>query len=111
MALAGLLDPYTSSLVAEARLLAPVRAPIRSRGGLVLLPRDDFSTVPALDRVVVPAGDATAARQQAVAAWEGLHPDRPVQEIHRDVGHGQSAYEATLQDLGRRRNGMVAAGM
>jgi hypothetical protein len=108
MALAALLDPYTASFAAKPRLFAPQRAPIMSRDGLVLLPRYDFSTVPALDRVVVAGGDATAARQQAIAAWEQLRPDRPVQDIHRAVGQGESAYEATLRDLARSHNGMIA---
>jgi putative intracellular protease/amidase len=108
MALAALLDPYTASFAARPRLFAPQRAPIVSRDGLVLLPRYDYSTVPALDRVVVLGGDATTARQQAIAAWERMHPDRPVQDIHRAVGQGQSGYEATLQDLARSHNGMIA---
>jgi AraC family transcriptional regulator, transcriptional activator FtrA len=108
MALAALLDPYTASFAAQPRLFAAQRTPIVSRDGLVLLPRYDFSTVPALDRVVVPGGDATAARQQAIAAWEWLHPNRPVQDIHRAVGQGESAYEATLRDLARSHNGMIA---
>ena len=108
MALAALLDPYTASFAAKPRLFAPQRAPIVSRDGLVLLPRYDFSTVPVLDRVVMPGGDATAARQQAIAAWERLRPERPVQDIHRTVGQGKSAYEATLQDLARSHNGMIA---
>jgi AraC family transcriptional activator FtrA len=110
-ALAGLLDPYTSSLAATAEVFAPQRAPIVSRDGLALLPRYDFRTVPALDRVVVPAGDATAARQEAGAAWERVRPDRPAEDIHRNVGHGESGYDATLQDLARYHNGMVAAAM
>jgi putative intracellular protease/amidase len=106
-ALAALLDPYTASLAAKPQLFALSRAPIVSRDGLVFLPRYDFSTVPTLDRVVVPGGDPTTARQQAIAAWNQLRPDRLVQEIHRDVGPGESAYEASLQDLGRHHNGMI----
>jgi transcriptional regulator GlxA family with amidase domain len=109
--LAALLDPYYSSYAARTYVIAPQRAPIVSRGGLVLLPRYDFATAPTLDRVVVTAGDPTAAREQAIAAWQQLQPDRPVQDIHREVGHGVSAYEATLRDLGRTHNGMAAAGV
>jgi transcriptional regulator GlxA family with amidase domain len=108
MALAALLDPYTSSMTAKNYVFAPTRAVVRSRDGLTLSPRYEFRTVPALDRVVVPGGDLTASRQQAIAAWEQLRPDRPVEDVHREVGHGVSAYEATLQDLGRNHNSMVA---
>jgi transcriptional regulator GlxA family with amidase domain len=108
-ALGGLLDAYTASLAARASVFAPERAPILSRDGLVFLPRYAFGTVPALDRVVLPGGDPTASRQQAITGWERLHPDRPVQDIHRNIGPGESAYDATLQDLAQRHNGMVAA--
>jgi transcriptional regulator GlxA family with amidase domain len=108
-ALAASLDAPTASLAATAKLFAPERAPIVSRDGLVLLPRYDYGRVPALDRVVVPGGDATSARQQAIATWNQLHPDRPVDEIHRDVGPGGSAFDLTIRDLARRHNGMVAA--
>jgi hypothetical protein len=108
-ALAGLLDPYTASFAARPYVFAAQRAPVVSRGGLVFLPRYSFATVPALDRVVVPGGDPTAARQQAIAGWQQLRPDRPAQEVHRDVGPGGSYYEVTLRDLGRAHNGMVAA--
>jgi transcriptional regulator GlxA family with amidase domain len=108
-ALAASLDAYTASLAANAKLFAPERAPIRSRDGLVLLPRYDFSSIPAVDRVIVPGGEPTAARQQAIATWNQLHPDRSVEEIHRDVGPGGSAFDLTVRDLARRHNGMVAA--
>jgi transcriptional regulator GlxA family with amidase domain len=105
--LAARIDPCTAALAAKARVFAPRRAPIVSRDGLVLLPRYDFATVPALDRVVVPSSDPAAARQQAIATWDQLRPDRPVQDVHPDVGPGGSAYEATLRDLARYHNGMI----
>jgi hypothetical protein len=107
MDLAALLDPYAASLTAKPQIFAQQRVPIVSRDGLVLLPRYDFSTVPALDRVVVPGGDPSPARQRAITAWEQLRPDHLVEEVYRDVGHGVSAYEATLRDLARSHNGMV----
>ncbi len=110
-ALAGLLDPYGSSLAATADVIAPTRAPIRSRDGLIFIPRQDFHTVSAVDRVVLPAGDVTDSRQQTIAAWQRLRPDRPVEYIHRNVGRGESAYDATLQDLAQSRNALVAVGV
>jgi transcriptional regulator GlxA family with amidase domain len=107
--LAALLDTYTGSLAARADVFAPERTPVVSRNGLVLIPRYDFSNVPALDRIVAPAGEPTPRRQQAIAAWEQLRPDRPVQEIHQGVGPAMSAFELTSRDLGRHHNGMVAA--
>jgi transcriptional regulator GlxA family with amidase domain len=77
-ALAAVLDTYTVSMTAKTLVFAPERAPIVARDGLVLVPRYDFASMPALGRVVVPAGNPTAARQQAIAAWNQLRADRPV---------------------------------
>jgi hypothetical protein len=49
------------------------------------------------------------SQHQALAAWNTLHPDRQAEAIHRNVGQGETAYEATLQDLARRYSGTVAA--
>ncbi|HEV2173605.1 MAG TPA: hypothetical protein VGR71_08560, partial [Nitrospira sp.] len=62
-----------------------------------------------LDRVVVPGGEMNSSQQQAIAAWNRLHPDRQAEAIQRNVGQGETAYEATFQDLARRYNGTVAA--
>ncbi len=109
MALSGLLDPYTSAMVAKSYVFAPEQKPVTSRNGLVFVPRFDFSTVPSLDRVVLPGGDATASAQQAVNTWSTSHPALPVQEIHREVGVGGSAYDLTLLDMARKQNAIVAA--
>jgi transcriptional regulator GlxA family with amidase domain len=109
MDLAGLLDPYTSSLVAKASVFATKRAPITARDGLILLPRYDLQTVPALDRVVLPGGEPNSSQQQAVTAWNSLHPGRQAEAIQRTVGQGETAYDATIQDMARRYNGTVAS--
>jgi hypothetical protein len=48
------------------------------------------------------------ARQQAIAAWSALQRGQPVDDIYQQVGHGQTAYDATLVDLARTHNGMLA---
>src|SRR5438045_8499064 len=50
-----------------------------------------------------------SAQQQAVAAWNRRHPDRQAEAIHRNVGQGETAYDATLQDLAHHYNGRVAS--
>jgi hypothetical protein len=109
MDLAGLLDPYTSSLEAKASVFATKPGPVTSRDGLILIPRYDLQSVPSLDRVVLPGGEMTNSQHQALVAWNTRHPDRQAEAIQRNVGHGVTAYEATLQDLARRYNGTVAS--
>jgi AraC family transcriptional activator FtrA len=111
MDLAGLLDPYTSSLMAKISVFATRPGLITSRDGLILLPRYDAQTVPALDRVVLPGGDTNSSQQQAIATWNSLHPDRQAEAIHRNVGQGETAYEATIKDMAQHYNGPLAAGI
>jgi AraC family transcriptional regulator, transcriptional activator FtrA len=111
LAVAGLLDLYSSSYVARPSVFAADTSAVRSRNGITFIPRDDFRSVGNLDRVVLPGGDATGAMQQAVTAWNQLRPERPVQEIHRSVGAGESAYDATLRDMARTQSAVAARGI
>jgi putative intracellular protease/amidase len=108
LGLAGLLDPYGTSLSAGTVVMAPERTVVRSRDGFLFVPRDDFGTVPTLDRVLVPAGADGVAKQQTLAAWSAIRPGRPAEDISRNVGSGETAYDAGLQDLARTRNAGVA---
>jgi AraC family transcriptional regulator, transcriptional activator FtrA len=111
MAMAGLLDLYSSSFVARPRVFAADVSGVQSRNGLTFIPRDDFRSIGSLDRVVLPGGDATNAMRQSVMAWNQLRPERPVQEIHIGVGAGESAYDATLRDLARAQSALAATGI
>jgi transcriptional regulator GlxA family with amidase domain len=108
VALAGVIDPYSSSLVARTHVIAPERRAIQSRNGLTFVPRTDAQTAAQLDRIVLPGGDATEAMRQTVARWAQQRPEVPVEQIHRHVGTGESAYDATLKDMARTRSRMLA---
>jgi transcriptional regulator GlxA family with amidase domain len=108
LALGAVLDLHGTSLVAKTHVVAPERVPVRSRNGLTLVPRNDASSAPALDRVVLPGGDATDAQRQAVARWTQLRPERAVEHIHRNVGAGETAFDATLRDLAHTHGRMIA---
>jgi hypothetical protein len=71
---------------------------------LGILPRYEFSTVPALDRVLPTAGENNAAKQQVLAAWSAIQPRQPVEDIYQNVGSGETAYDASLRDLARTRS-------
>jgi hypothetical protein len=73
---------------------------VHSRNGFLCLPRYEFSTVPALDRVLPAAGENNAAKQQVLAAWSAIQPRQPVEDIYQNVGSGETAYDASLRDLG-----------
>ena len=103
---AGLIDPYTLS--ARTFVMAPERRIIQSRDGFLFLPRYDFSTVPSLDRVVVPAGENDAAKQQVMAAWSAHLPGQPAEDIYHNVGFGETAYDASVRDLAQTHDGILA---
>jgi transcriptional regulator GlxA family with amidase domain len=106
--LAGLIDPQSASLNIRTFAIAPDRNMVQSRNGFQFVPRYDFHTVPALDRVLVPAGPDTDARRQIVAAWSAEKAHRPVEDIFQNVPTGETAYEATFEDLARTQGGNFA---
>jgi AraC family transcriptional regulator, transcriptional activator FtrA len=106
LGLSGLVDPYMAT--ARPFVMAPERRIVPSRDGFLFLPRYDISTVTALDRVLVPAGENAAAKQQVIAAWSAVHPTQPAEDLYRNVGLGESAYAVTVRDLARTRNGILA---
>jgi hypothetical protein len=106
--LTGLIDPTSLSLSIRSFVMAPERTIVRSANGFQLVPRYDFRTVPALDRVLVPAGPESEAKRQVVAAWSDNPAHRPVEDIFQNAGNGQTAYDAMYQDLARTQNGSLA---
>src|SRR5438105_8295316 len=90
--------------------MAPERRIVQSRDGFPFLPRYSFATAPALDRVVVAAGENDAAKQQ-VAAWSASRPRQLAEDLYRNVGSGQSAYDVSFADLARTHNAFIARTM
>jgi putative intracellular protease/amidase len=106
--LAGLLDLEVGSTSARAFAMAPERSIVRGSTGFLFVPRFTYSTVPALDRVLVPAGTDNAARQRALAAWSAGQGRPPAEDIYQSVGRGENAYDVTLQDVARTRHAALA---
>jgi len=106
--LAGVLDPNFESLNSRPYVMGPERSVVPSRNGFQFVPRYDFSTVPSLDRVLVPAGADSDARRQVVAAWSADKTHRPAEDIFQNVGKGETAYEATFEDLDRAQGAAFA---
>ena len=108
LGLTGLIDPTSLSLSIRSVVMAPERTVVRSANGFQLVPRYNFRTVPALDRVLVPAGPESDAKRQVVAAWSGDESHRPVDDIFQNVGNGKTAYDATYENLARTQNRSLA---
>ncbi len=106
--LAGLLDPNFGSLNSRPFVMAPERTVVHSANGFQFVPRYDFGTVRQLDRVLVPAGPDSNAKQQVVAAWSADKAHRPVEDIFQNVGSGETAFEATFEDLARTQGSSFA---
>jgi AraC family transcriptional activator FtrA len=102
---ASAIDTYPRSLAASVRTLAPERSIIRSRHGLDLVPRNDFTTAPALDRVLVPGDGPAPEAETAVQAWAARHTGLAVERIHAAGGF---PYDATLRDVARGQSNGVA---
>jgi AraC family transcriptional activator FtrA len=111
LGLSGIVDPILGSVSARTYGMAPEHRIIRTRGGLDLLPRYSFDSVPTLDRVVLAPGANDLAKHEAEAAWSAIQPARPVVDLYRSVGHGESAYDVSFRDLAQTRNRLLAQHM
>jgi transcriptional regulator GlxA family with amidase domain len=107
--LAAAIDPYAGALLARSYAVAAERTFIRTRNDLVLLPRYDAATAPALDRVIVPAGSAYALRRAAIETWSSRRPSTDVVDLLQGSDGSQSAYEATFAQIARENGAAVAA--
>jgi putative intracellular protease/amidase len=107
LGVSGIIDPIEGSF-ARTFFAAPQRGIVQSRDGFLFVPRYDFGSLPSVDRAVVAAGDNDGAKQQVLAAWSAARPGQPVADIYRNVGSGETAYDASLQDLTRTRGGILA---
>jgi putative intracellular protease/amidase len=108
LGMSGIVDPYVGSFNARTFVMAPERKIVQSRDGFLFLPRYDFSTVPGVDRVLLPAGDNQNAKQHVVAAWSAVRPRQAAEDLYQNVGSGETAYDASLRDLARTRNASLA---
>ena len=88
--------------------MAPERTVVRSANGFQFVPRYDFGTVAQLDRVLEPAGTDSNAKRQVVAAWSADKAHPPVEDIFQNAGNGETAYEATFEDLARTQGSSFA---
>jgi AraC family transcriptional activator FtrA len=107
LGVSGIVDPLELSF-ARTFVAAPERTIVQSRNGFLFVPRYDFSSLPSLDRVVVAAGENDAAKQQVLAAWSTVRPGQLVEDVYRNVGSGETAYDASLRDLARTRGAVMA---
>src|SRR5262249_10418052 len=111
LGLSGIADPLLGSFSVRMYAMAPEQRIIRSRDGLDLLPRYTFASVPALDRVLLPAGENDVAKGQAATAWLAIESGRPAVDLYRSVGHGESAYDVSFRDLAQTRNRFLSQHM
>jgi hypothetical protein len=101
--LSSITDTYPRSTAADVLSLAPERSFITTAHGLDLLPRVDFTSAPALDRLLLPGTPdaALAAATDAWAAQRGLVAER----LHAAGGY---PYDLTLRDLARHETRPIA---
>jgi hypothetical protein len=94
--LASTFDTYVASYTTNLLSVADTRRPITTQHGLQVVPRWDFSDLPAMEQLIVPGA---GARQLADASrWPArvlyIHADQP----------DQFAFDAPLRDLARQQS-------
>jgi AraC family transcriptional regulator, transcriptional activator FtrA len=102
--LTAVLDTYGSTFTARASTFAPVREVIRSRNGLFLIPRADFTSADDFDRIIIP-GDPSAPVQE-LDQWLQSKQRLAAEYLYgAEVAAGDArpfAFDITLTDLAKR---------
>lgn len=97
IALAALLDTAALNLT-HSYTLAPERALIRSRHGMIIVPRYSYADAPALDRVIVLNAPGSAEAAGAAVLWNTQSGQPQAETITTGAGT-DFAYDAVLADL------------
>lgn len=101
----SVIDTYPRSFATSVRTLAPERTVIRSRHGLDLVPRSDFATAPALERLLVPGHGLALEATAVLQAWAAQHGGLTMEPVHASESH---LYDATLRDMARHDSTSMA---
>jgi hypothetical protein len=101
----SVLDTYPRAFGTSLRTLAPERTVIHTQHGLTLVPRNDFTTAPALDRLLVPGRGLAPEAASTLQARAAQHGGLVAAPIHADDGY---FYDATVRDIARRHGPAIA---
>jgi putative intracellular protease/amidase len=104
LAVSSVTDTYPRAFATDVLTVGAGRSTIRTRFGLDLIPRHDLGSLPAVDRMLVPAAP-NAADAAPLVAW-GASNRTTVERIHAGGGF---AYDRTLEDLARHETRPIAA--
>jgi putative intracellular protease/amidase len=105
-ALAALLDVSALNL-ARSYTVTPERAFVRSRFGMILVPRYSYADLPALDRMIVLSAPADARAVAATQQWN-QQLGQPRAELLRSGAGADFAYDAVIADVARHDGAAVA---
>lgn len=101
----SVIDTYPRAFMTSIRTLATERTVIRTRHGLDLVPRSDFATAPALDRLLIPGRGLAPEASDALQTWAAQHGGLRAEPIHATDSH---LYDATLRDMARHDSTSIA---
>lgn len=102
--LTAVLDTYGRTYTARTVTFAERRELIRSRYGLYLIPRFDFTGVRGVERIIAPGSRSSMSNAPALETWAQAQQSLPVEYLYADGDTTTFAFDATLTDLARWRN-------
>lgn len=106
--LTAVLDTYGRTYTARTVTFAESREIIRSRYGLYLIPRFDFAGLRGVERIIAPGSRSSMSNTSALEAWAQAQQSLPVEYLYVNDDATPFAFDATLTDLARWRNGADA---
>ncbi|MDH4618983.1 DJ-1/PfpI family protein [Brevibacillus sp. AY1] len=106
MAIASVLDIYSDT--GTTRILSATSAgqPVVSKHGLNLLPRYEWATLPALDKMIVPGTQATTLATDEIEGWKEIGNGLEPLLVHSDPN--RFIFEAQFEDLAKQEDLLTA---
>jgi putative intracellular protease/amidase len=107
MELTAVLDAYPVSLATRTYTVADTRRMVTTQYGLQLIPHWDVTSLPSVDRFLVPGAQSRDVTNASLTAVE-RRITAPFTRLH-DSAQPRFAFEAPLEDLARETNVPTAA--
>lgn len=105
IALASVFDIYGDTGTTRVRSIASSDQPVTTKHGLTLLSRHTMSTLPALDKMIVPGTQAKSLAVEEINLWNEQGNGMELQFVHSPH---RFLFEAQLEDLAKEEDLLTA---
>lgn len=107
LALSSIFDTYADTGTTRVRTISGSDAPLATKYHLNIVARHTIENAPALDKMIIPGGDAAALAHDDIQLWNETGKADVTLLIHADSPE-RYVFEAPLEDLARQEDLLTA---